>query len=137
MKIATKFLWLYAVTGILRIIFGFLGCINNGSLRVFAVFFLLISSFIQLIFTTIDSEKSDEMSENNLKEAKYRTSNITRIIILCTLTVILGISRFPFATSFMNLLSDDWTIMLFYSAYVVFGIEDIITSIIFRKLEAE
>lgn len=137
MKLSTKMFLNYDLTGIFRIVFGILGCLGNETIRYIAVSCLLISSIVQLIAVKANSEKSDEMSEENLKEAQSQAGNLTRIVVLVLSGLLVVISVIPQTKPLLSFLDTNPVICIFYAVYVIFGIEDVITGVKFRSLEKD
>lgn len=137
LSISSKMLWGGIIIGIFRVAFGIIGCFESVDIRFIATLFLVLSAVIQVVLFMVKSEEDDEMSESYLKEAKSMASDISNIIILCLITVLLIASVFVDTKEITKRLSADILNLAIHVPFIFIGINNIMTGVIFRKLEAE
>ena len=98
---------------------------------IISVLFLMVVAGILIALSKMKSEEDDEMSLFNYKEAKSKVSDIMHLFLL-VIAVIVPIILSKIDTSDISL-----PIIVGSVFYSVVGIQNILTGIIFRKLEAE
>lgn len=130
MRVGTQLFLGKTVAGLLWIGAGVSGCFRSIAGSIVSIGFLLLAAIIATILLKARAERSDEMARQNLMEAKSKTRDIMHMLY-CVLAVA--------AASALGLLKDidvSWPRMVSQLFFVLMGVQDLLTGIIFRKLEA-
>jgi len=119
--------------GIIWIIVGVLNCFDSAImsvLRIIALVFCIIEIFR---VSRAKRENSDEMAEENLEKAKARTLDLMHNVFL--LSSIIAMSAAFILDK--GVVAVNWTKTVPVVFFIIYGIEELLTGLIFRKLEAE
>lgn len=137
MSLSKYMLWSNIIVGILRVSFAVIGCIPSKNLYTFASVLLVVSSFIELSLLRRNTDVMDELALQNMNAAKSRAGDITCLSL--TIFVFIGIALDAYFSLTDTLLNFDynWIQLLILIPYFFFGIKNIATGVIFRKLEEE
>jgi len=119
--------------GIIWIIVGVLNCFDSAImsvLRIIALVFCIIEIFR---VSRAKRENSDEMAEENLEKAKARTLDLMHNVFL--LSSIIAMSAAFILDK--GVVAVNWTKTVPVVFFIIYGIEELLTGLIFRKMEAE
>lgn len=137
MSLAKYMLWSNIVVGVLRVAFAVIGCIPVEPLYTFASTLLFVSSIIELSLLKRNTDIMDELALQNLNNAKSRAGDITSLAL--TIFVFFGIALYSYFSLSNAVVNPEyeWLRLLILIPYFFFGIKNIATGVIFRKLEEE
>lgn len=133
LNIGSQVFWGKIIPGILWVGAGITGMFKSISFQILHMIFLIVVVLMALRLMKAKCEKEDEMAKHNLIVAKAKTRDIMHIVF-CAASIFtaLGFGLLQIADieiSFPRIVAR--------SFFILMGIQDIITGIIFRKLEAE
>ncbi len=131
LSISTKAFLGKIVLGFLMIAIAITNMFDGLIWDIVSILFLVVVAGILTALSKMKSEEDDEMSLFNYKEAKSKVSDIMHLLLLA-IAVIVPIILSKIDTSDISL-----PIIVGSIFYSVVGIQNILTGIIFRKLEAE
>lgn len=131
LSISTKAFLGKIVLGFFMIVIAFTNMFDGLIWDIVSILLLMVVAGIIIALSKMKSEEDDEMSLFNYKEAKSRVSDIMHLLLL-VIAVIVPIILNKIDTSVVSL-----PIVVGSVFYSVVGIQNILTGIIFRKLEAE
>lgn len=131
LSIGTQMFWGKIFVGCAWIGYSVLGIFDYLVCDILQIACLLSAIVIMVVLMRIDLEEDDEMAEYNYTKAKAQTTKYMHIVF-CVCSVLSAI--------LVGLLKDagiPWHRVIPEIFFLLMGIQNIITGIIFRKLEAE
>lgn len=131
LSVGKQMFWGKIIIGCLWISYAVIGLFDNIVCDILRITALAGGVIILVVLMRLDLEDDDEMSHYNYIQAKAKTTDVMHIIfcICCILSavVIFLLKRF-------GIENDIW---IPNSFFMLMGIQNITTGLIFRKLEAE
>ena len=130
MSFAEQVWRLKVVSGAAWIFVGAFSCFDNPVCTVLHVLALLILPINIIYIALAKRENSDEMAEENLNMAKAKTLDIMQVLF-----GVGGIAALLLCE--VAEMDWDWSKMILAVVFVVVGVQNLVSGLIFRKLEAE
>ena len=131
LSISTKAFLGKIVLGFLMIVIAITKMFDGLIWEIVSILFLMLVIGILVVLSKMKSEEDDEMSLFNYKEAQSKVSDIMFILLLSI--AILG----PDILSETDTSNINLPAVLGSVFYFIVGVQNILTGVIFRKLEAE
>lgn len=131
LRVGTQVFWGKIFVGCAWIGYSIFGIFDNLACNILQIICSLPAIVVMVVLMRIDLEEHDEMAEYNYTKAKAQTSQYMHIVF-CVCSVLSAI--------IVGLLKDagvPWHRVIPVLFFLLMGIQNIITGIIFRKLEAE
>lgn len=131
LSIGHQMFWGKIFVGCLWIAYAIIGLFDNIACDIISIAALAGGVIILVVLMRIDLEEDDEMSHHNYIEAKAKTTDVMHIVF-CISSI--------FSAAIVVLLkklgveNDVW---IPNSFFLLMGIQNIVTGLIFKKLEAE
>lgn len=131
MSISTQSFWSSIVTGILWIGVGITDIFDSAVINIINALLLAGTLVVLIFFLRANREEDDEMSNYNHMKAKAKTRDLMHFVYCCAAIVS--------AVLFGLLRNADiyWPQVISGLFFILMGIQDLITGIVFRRLEAE
>ena len=131
LSIGRQMFWSKIFVGCLWIAYAMLGLFDNIICDVLSVVALVGAVAVLVVFMRIDLEEDDEMAHHNYVQAKAKTTDVMHIVfcgssILSAVIVVL--------LKKLGIENNAWIPNCFF---LLMGIQNIVTGLIFQKLEAE
>ena len=131
MSIGTQMFWGKIFVGCTWIGSGVFGIFDNLVCDILHIICLLSAIIVMVVLMRVDLEEDDEMAEYNYTKANAKTTRYMHIVycVCSVLSAVVG-----------GLLKDagiPWHRVIPELFFLLMGIQNIITGVIFRKLEAE
>lgn len=131
MTIGRQMFWGKIFVGFAWIGTGISGMFDNLAASILRIACLVAAIVVMVVLMRVDLEEDDEMSQHNYTAANATTAKVMHIVFcICSILCALG----------MGLLKDvevPWNRVVPQFFFLLMGIQNIITGVIFRKLEAE
>lgn len=131
MSISTHSFWSSIVIGILWISAGITDMFEGIVMNIIHILLLIGGIVILVVVMRANREEDDEMSDYNYMKAKAKTRDLMHIVYCCAAIIS--------ALVFGLLQNADiyWAQVISGLFFILMGIQDLITGIVFRRLEAE
>lgn len=131
LSIAQQVFWGSIVVGILWIIIGITDMFNNTPAKIIHIILLLSTVAIVIFLMRANCEGQDEMSDYNYMKAKARTRDLMHYVF-CGAAIVSALTF-----GLLKHAAIDWPQVIVGIIFILMGIQDLITGIVFRRLEAE
>ena len=110
---------------------GVFGMFDNLVCHIIRIICLVAAVTVMVVLMRVDLEEDDEMAEYNYTQANAKTTKYMHIVF-CACSVLSAVAMF-----FLKDLDITWYRVIPELFFLLMGIQNIITGVIFRKLEAE
>lgn len=131
MSIGMQMFWGKIFIGCAWIGSGICGIFDNLLCNILHIVCLAAAVAVMVVLMRVDLEEDDEMSQHNYTEAKAKTTNVMHIVF-CICSILSAL--------FFGLLKNadlPWHRIVAEMFFLLMGIQNIVTGIIFQRLEAE
>lgn len=129
-RYSTQIVLRETINGLLWCIAAILWVFDNPACKAICVVLLAIAVSSQAFSIFGKFEKSDEMATANLREAKAVSLDISRIILLAVSVVLLMIPKEVFS-------SINWGKFIYPAVVFIAGLPEVITGMVFKRIEEE
>lgn len=131
MSIKSQMFWGKTFVGIVWIIVGICGMINTLACNIIQIVLLVIGIVSMVVLMKSKHEEDDEMSEYNYMKAKANTTRVMHYVFCIAMVAS------PLVYALLRDVEVSWVRVVSQLFFVLMGIQDITTGMIFRRLEAE
>lgn len=131
MSIKNQMFWGKIFVGILWIGTGILGMVDTLPCNIVQMVCLLGGVVILTVLLKSKLEKDDEMSEHNYVKAQAKTNRIMHYVFCIAMIAT------PLIYKLMQDIDVSWVRVVSQMFFILMGIQDISTGLVFRRLEAE
>ena len=131
LSIGSQMFWGKIFIGCLWIAYAAIGLFDNLVCDILSAAALAGGVIILVILMRIDLEEDDEMSHHNYIQAKAKTTDVMHIVF-CICSIFSAV-----IVVLLNKLGIENNAWISNSFFLLMGIQNLVTGLIFRKLEAE
>ena len=131
MSIKSQMFWGKIFAGMLWICTGIFGMIDTLACHIVQIVCLLGGILILSVLLKSKHEKDDEMSEYNYMKAQAKTTRVMHFVFC------IGMIASPLVYKLLQDVDVSWIRVVSQMFFLLIGVQDITTGLIFRRLEAE